>query len=860
MAGNSQTRIVSRKAQRQSTGIPIIGIGASAGGLVKFQRFFSEMPSDSGAAFIVIQHAPPDARSALTQLLQRRTNMEVAPVEDGVAPRPNTGYVSPSDKQLALIDGTFQLMEPRGPHATWLPINFAFRCLAEEMGRRAIGVILSGSGSDGTEGIKAIHRQGGIVLAEDPDLAEQAGMPQSAIDTGLVDHVLPADQMPSRIIQLLHHPYLSQQATKVDERADDTLQKILVLIRHELGTDFSQYKRSTIQRRVQRRMSINHLESLPEYFEYLVRNTQEVRALFRDFLIGATSFFRDQSSLEGVKQEVFPEILGSKSPSEMVRIWNVGCSTGEEAYSLAMLLAEHQEQAGSKPLNVRIFASDIDEEAIEKAREGLYPGSIVSDVGRHRLARFFVTEQRLYRVKKEIRDMLVFCVHNVAKDPPFSKIDLICCRNLLIYFTTELQRKVLETLHYALNPTGFLFLGASESIGGVPQLFSPVNPEVNLFKRREASRSSVPFETSSFPIRRRDPAINPQPTGSSFSIKEERLKELLLENIVTACVIVNERNEIVYTYGKATKFFGIQPGRADLNIINMAPQGLRAELVSGLEKAREEHRTVQTRNVPLHRIEDRPVAIDLKIVPVDKTKELHGLAMVFCDLTEDQVAPEESEGLGVTAEGKTGGELQQELESTRDRLRATVEDLETSNEELQSSNEELQSTNQELETSQEELRSTNEELSTVNAEYQEKLEELNRVKSDVENLLESTDVACIVLDEDLHVKRFTPQAHQMIRLINADIGRPVTQIASNLHYEKLEADSREVLRTLSTLERELEMKSGAWVLLRIMPYRTAENIIEGVVIVFIDISKRKNIEQELEQAREEIKRLKGETK
>ncbi|MDD5037208.1 MAG: chemotaxis protein CheB [Methylococcaceae bacterium] len=843
---------------------PIVGIGASAGGLAAFEAFFSGMPAntDPGMAFVLVQHLAPDHKSILSDLLKRYTRMQVFEVEDGMAVQPNCTYIIPPNRDMALLNGSLQLLEPSAPRGQRLPIDFFFRSLAQDQKERAICIVLSGTGSDGTLGVRSIKGEGGMVMAQAPETTEYDGMPRSAIATGLVDFVLsPADMM-TQLINFAQQAFGKAQhpASLPASNADDALKKIFVLLRAQTSHDFSQYKRNTIIRRVERRMAVHQIARLDEYVRYCQQIPAEIHALFRDLLIGVTQFFRDPNEFKALSEQVVPRLFAGKPAGTLIRIWVPGCSTGEEAYSLAILLQE-QLEVSKKSAKVQIFATDIDSNAIETARSGLYPASIAADLTPERLARFFSREAdgSSYRIHKGIRDLLVFSDQDVIKDPPFSKLDLISCRNLLIYLGSDLHKKLIPLFHYALNPGGFLFLGTSETVGEFADLFATLDRKAKLYQRKEEVRGAYRSVTGKFiaphPLTHQHPE---RKVASEIKIPLRELTErALLQHFKAVGVLVNERGDILYLQGRTGHYLEPAPGEAGMNILKMAREGLRPALTAALHKATAQLQPVLQSGLQV-KTNGGFSAVDLTVKSVAASAAMADEPHLFLVILEEASIPCEEGSENAAHPTPIDGEhaatidaritaLQQELRAKDEYLQSSVEELETSNEELksaneemQSVNEELQSTNEELETSKEELQSVNEELATVNNELQSKMADLARANNDMSNLLASTDIGTIFVDHQLLIQRYTPAVTQIINLILTDVGRPVGHIVSNLvGYDSLVEDVKTVLDRLVSKEIEVQTQAGAWFLLRIRPYRTVENVIEGAVITFVDISELK---------------------
>jgi two-component system CheB/CheR fusion protein len=862
-------------------GFPIVGIGASAGGLAAFEAFFSAMPADTdpGMAFVLVQHLAPDHKSILTELVRRYTRMQVYEVENGMAVRPNCTYIIPPNRDMAFLNGALQLFEQTAPRGMRLPIDFFFRSLAQDQRERAICIVLSGTGSDGTLGVRAIKGEGGMVMVQNPESTEYDGMPRSAIATGLTDYILPPAEMPAQLIAYVAHAFGKgyRSVSTPDPKAEDTLKKICVLIRSQTGHDFSLYKQNTMVRRVERRMAVHQIERLDGYVRYLQQNPAEVESLFRDILIGVTNFFRDPEAFMALEEKIIPQLFTGKPAGAAIRVWSPGCSTGEEAYSIAILLQERMTTL-KQTFKVQVFATDIDSRAIEQARTGVYPASIATDVSPERLALFFSREPDggVYHIRKGIRDLLVFSEQDVIKDPPFSRLDLISCRNLLIYMGGELQKKLIPLFHYALKPDGALFLGTSETIGEFVDLFAPLDRKWKLYQSKAETQGVHRPAMGKFipPLTKGGAA--PLPSKAERVETKVPLRELaeqaLLEQYTPASVVVNERGDILYIHGRTGRYLEPAPGDAGMNIIKMARQGLRRELTNALHKAAVRKEPVRYPDLRVKTNGDL-TTVNLMVRPMAAGPDATAAPGLFLVSFEDvsaalPVRPGQAERTGVgAADLPTDRDvrvavLEQELRAKEEYLQTTIEEMETSNEELKSSNEEmqsvneeLQSTNEELETSKEELQSVNEELATVNAELQQKVSELSRVNNDMNNLLAGTGVGTVFVDYQLRIRRFTPAATHVINLILTDVGRPVGHIVSNLaSYDRLLEDVQAVLDTLIPKEVEVQTRAGDWFLLRIRPYRTLENVIEGAVLTFFEITEMKKAREALREV-ETLRRL-----
>lgn len=820
---------------------PVIGIGASAGGLASFTRFISGIPLHSNLAFLLVQHLDPAHPSLLASLLQTHTMLSVVQVEDGMRLAPNTIYVIPPNADMAVLHGTLRLMEPTEKKGQRLPIDFLFRSLAADQREKAIGIILSGNGTDGTLGLKAIKEQGGMVMVEEPTSAEYPGMPNSALATGLVDYVLPIEAMPTQLLSYIQHMMVpGSHMEGLALKAGELMQKVCIVLRAETGHDFSMYKDSTFTRRLERRMVVHEITDPARYLRLLQNSPEEVDTLFRELLIGVTSFFRDPEAFEALDKYVIPRLFENRLPDRAIRVWVAGCSTGEEAYTIGMLIRQQMDLTGQE-YDVQIFATDIDERAIAKARQGLYPPNIEADVPAYYLRRFFTRDGQNYQIVKQIRDMMVFAVHSVIKDPPFSKIDLLSFRNVQIYFEASLQKLILPAMHYALNPGGFLFLGTSETLGEFDFLFKAIDRKSKLFERDVsglARLSLTPPLAASVLDRQHPPTAVQEKKRSLRDLIEKRL----LANHTPPAVVVNAAGEIVYFHNRTGSFLEPPSGDPGHRVTEMARDGLRVPLRSALHRAIREKQEIVVPNVRVL-IEGNTQIITLRVTPIDWPQELQGL---FTILFEPMQIPNDLQRLGATAfdgdRDQRVAELELELQNTQEYLQSTIQELEAANEELkstneeyQSANEELQSTNEELETAKEELQSVNEEMVTVNSELQIKNEGLAQINADLNNLLANVDVAIIFLDQHLNIQRFNPAATQFINLLPTDIGRPLTHLASNLAYDDLFSDIQAVLDTLEARDEKVHLRDGSSYLMRIRPYRTATNAIDGVILIFMDI-------------------------
>src|SRR5271157_224922 len=841
---------------------PLVGIGASAGGIGALERFFENVPADSGMAFVILMHLDPTRDSIVASMVKKNAKIDVQDITDAALVEPNNAYMLPPNKNVRLEDGKLFLEKPDAPRGLRLPIDHFFRSLAKAQGEEAIGIVLSGTGTDGTLGLKEIKAHGGIVMVQDPNTTEYSGMPQSAIASISVDYVSSPEQLPGMLVSYVAN---NANGTKLKseysiEEMDGLLNQINDLIRDHLGREFSVYKKSTIVRRIERRMALNQINTLDEYVSFLKDYPLEIESLFNEVLIGVTHFFRDEDAFNALEEKVVSVLLKDRGEEDPIRVWVTGCSSGEEAYSIAMLLADGINQSGQR-IKVQIYASDIDNRAIEKARKGVYPENILAELSPDKIEKYFIKEENVYRVKKSIRGMIVFAQQDTLSDPPFSNIDLISCRNLLIYLRPEIQKRLIELFHYSLKAEGFLFLGTAESITSFNELYDEIDRKQKIFRKKLGGHYHAGFPgqypaISDFSFR---PEIL-KPSGKKVSSYRELVENIILDNYSPSAAIVNSNHEILYIQGRTGKYLEPAEGAASMNILDMAREGLKIPIATAIRNSIATNETIRSENIRVKTNGDW-TRLNLIVQPFTEPEALRGLFLiVFEERKSEQDESGTETGLEVPhdLDQDRFNQLETELKSTKQYLQTTIEELQTSNEELkstneelQSSNEELKSTNEELQTSKEELQSLNEELVTVNNELESKMDQLSEINDDLNNLISSTDIATIFIDTCLNIKRFTPKSQFLFNLIKTDIGRPLHHIASNFEDADFIHDIHAVIETLAPVEKDIKLKDeSAWYTMRIVPYRTEDNKIDGVVVTFVDITERKKIGDELLESRE----------
>lgn len=826
----------------------VVGIGASAGGLTELSEFFEHAAVDSGLAYLVVQHLDPSKPSLLPGLLQRTTSMKVCQARHNQVIRPNQVYVIPPKREMSVSEGKLQLAKSTEVGGLRLPVNVLFSSMTKAYGKNSIAVVLSGMGSDGTLGMLAIKEKGGHTLAQLPESAQYGSMPQSAITSACVDIVDISQRLPGRILELLNKKGISKRLPE-NKRPDDTGSQntIIQLLRSQTGHDFSLYKTSTLLRRIERRISVHRLQGMKNYCAYLKQNPAEIDLLFKELLIGVTSFFRDPAVWECLETVALPDLLQTLSPGHRIRIWCAACSTGEEAYSLAMVLTELiEQQATDRHFELQIFASDISPDAISVARRGKYPLSISEQIPKTRLDRFFTQREGYYFVNQSLRDKVLFAQHDLARDPPFTKLDLLVCRNLLIYFDPLLQQRLLPLFHYSLRPHGLMVLGSSETIGNTGHLFAAVHGKLRIYSRRSniALNSAASLLNALPPIHISTREVDVSKFTPSNQASPQSLQaaadHVLLQVYAPAAVVVNGDSDIVYISGRTGKYLEPAAGKANWNFHAMVRDGLRAPLYNALTKANTQDHVVELQGLQVEPGSQSSLIVNVTVQKLLEPAALRGMFMiVFRDAGVAQDPHRAVEYASDDVGRDVLDELRRQQEENhrlREENRISQEELQSSNEELQSTNEELQSTNEELTTSKEEMQSMNEELQTINAELQAKLDDLALAQSDMQNLLNSTEIAILFLDCRLNVRRYTERAAKIISLRESDVGRPLSDLSSILNYPELNADATQTLRTLAYSEKEISGSDGRNYSVRIMPYKRLDNVIDGVVITLMGIT------------------------
>jgi two-component system CheB/CheR fusion protein len=843
------------------TDFPIVGIGASAGGLEALELFFGNMPDNSGIAFVVIQHLDPNHVGIMPELLQSITPMKVLQASDQLKVKPNYVYVIPPNKSLSILNGLLQLFDPVESRGLRLPVDIFLRSLAEDKQEKSIGIILSGMGSDGSKGIKAIKENNGVVLVQDPESAKFDSMPRCATEAVTADIIAPAEELPAKLLSYLKYIPVIKTEPEMEDKIKSNLEKIIILLREQSGHDFSLYKKNTLFRRIERRKGVHQIDNIQNYVRFLQENPKEVEILFKELLIGVTSFFRDPAVWKMLKDNILPDLINKLPQGYSMRAWVTACSTGEEAYSIAIIFKEVIEKIKKhKNITLQIFATDLDNEAIEKARKGFFSKNITADVSQERLGRFFYPEGDGYRINNAIREMVVFAPQNIIKDPPFTKLNILSCRNMLIYMEPELQKKLITLFNYSLISGGIMLLGTAETLGTQTEGFTEIDNRLKIYMR---SAKAAPPELIDFPssyYHKTAPAERKTAQKTDDNI-QTIADQILIQRFAPASVLVNDKGDIIYITGRTGKYLEPVAGKANWNIHAMAREGLRHELPGAFRKAMQDFNPIVLRSIRIG-TNGGTQFVDVTIQRIDSPDTVRGMVMVVFN---DVPALVEHEILNVkTGKGKTTGRIKElviklqrsaeDLQSTREEMQTSQEEIKSTNEELQSTNEELQSSNEELSTSKEEMQSLNEELQTVNIELQSKVSEYVRTNDDMKNLLNSTEIATLFLDKDLNIRRFTDQVTKIMKLRKGDIGRPFTELVSDLQYPEIDNHAREVIKNLVSVEKAISTHNEMWFNVRIMPYRTLDDRIDGLVITFSDITISKKLELELKEAIELLKK------
>ncbi|HAN77016.1 MAG TPA: chemotaxis protein CheR [Bacteroidales bacterium] len=844
----------------------VVGIGASAGGLEAIETFFTKVPADSGLAFVIVQHLSPDYKSLMPEILNKRTNLNVLTAEDGMLVEPNNIYLIPRKMNMKIFHSKLQLTEKVTINVLNLPIDIFLHSLAEDFEDKAIAVILSGTGSDGSRGIRVIKENGGIIFAQDPDSAKFDGMPKSAVTTGTVDFILPPQEIPEKIISYVKHPFIQAKDKYSDLTSvpDDYMAKINLLLKENFGLDFTYYKESTISRRIERRLSINQIDNLKDYITYLFSSKNEQKTLYNELLIGVTKFFRDTEAFQIVEKEIIPAIFASKTATDEIRVWVTACSTGEEAYSIAILFKEYM-LANELENEIKIFATDVDRNATEYAGQGIYSASIMADVSPERLKRFFTPMGDSFRITEEIRAMLVFANHNLIKDPPFNKIDFLSCRNLLIYFQTALQQKVLSFFNFALSKTGYLFLGSSETIGEMEHFYETVNLKWKFFKSKRSGKLPIETLVPKFPsgLLHTSPVRKPVYTlKTSVADMASIFADKILEDNAPETVIVNENYEIINSFGDPNKYLVFPRTKSitegfEYVVTKMVPSNLKLTFSIAINKALKTLQEVVHHNVKYQKNEKETYIVDLRFVPLQHN-DLNDKFVIIYFIQKPELT-------GIPAEVKTFEEidtqaqqrifdLENELKHTKENLQASIEELETTNEELQSTNEELISSNEELQSTNEELQSVNEELYTVNTEFQVKNHDLMVANNDMENLLQNSEVSIVFLDIDLKIRKFTENTTEIFNLKKSDIGRPILDLTHHIKDTYLLPKVQRVLKNHEVISKTVQVKDK-WFRMKVLPYLTQKGYLDGVVLSFIDITEFFQVQTELKISEEKFRLL-----
>ncbi|MEZ4825500.1 MAG: chemotaxis protein CheB [Bacteroidia bacterium] len=821
----------------------IVGIGTSAGGLEALQLLFDNIPQSDKLAYVIVQHLAPDYKSLMVELLSKHTHMKIKQIDDGMQVLPNSVYVMPPKTNLIINKGRLFLKQKDPLLNINFPIDIFFHSLGEDQGERAIGVVLSGTGTDGTRGIKTIKEYGGIVMVQEPNSAKFNGMPLSAISTQLADFVLNPPQIAHQLSETVQKPaQVKIDAVSQEPFEAEIFRRIINLIKDKTGIDFILYKRSTIYRRISRRMKINGFESLESYYSDLLENRKEVQTLQQDLLIGVTQFFRDPEAFEILEKSVIPELFKNKPARETIRIWTPGCSTGEEAYSILMLLEDYK--ARHKLTHpVKIFATDIDVKALEIAGNGIYPVNISADVKKSFLYEYFVQKDQSYHVSQNLRNQVVFARHNIFSDPPFNRVDMIVCRNLMIYLESSLQEKIMTIFRFALNRGGFLFLGPSESVGDIAEIMEPVNKRWKIYKHISDPQAVMPdlLSAHSPAYLHVTPASLHNPLGNSAKKRFQphwidQFKDSLVEFYAPKCVFINEEFDVLYLAGGITKYVRLPEKALSLNFLKMVDKDLVIPLSTAIRKATKTNEPVRYNNIQFKYNETDSFVCDLNVIPLPHLNRVEKILLISFIEHNDTLPREDTELFEINDAVKDRlNYLEQQLKDTRENLQATIEELETSNEELQASNEELMAANEELQSTNEELQSVNEELHSVNAEFQEKILHLSELSNDMDNMMRASEIGTIFLDADMRIRKFTPAIQEYFNLLPQDVGRPITHFNTDLGINDILKKADQVLLKGLSFEEDIEIEDKGRYYMRMLPYRTDDKEIRGMVITFVNI-------------------------
>jgi len=847
---------------QSSSPLCYVGIGASAGGLEALEQFFSNTPATTEMGYIVVQHLSPDYKSMMVELLQRYTEMRVLRSEDGQLVEKNCVYLIPPGKNLTIRNGILKLSEQDTIRGLNLPIDIFFRSLATDQQNKAIGIILSGTGSDGSLGVKAIKNLGGLVLAQDVRTAKFDGMPKSAIAATNVDFILPPALMANELIRYAGR-VISSTTIFEDEKDsinEHSIGNILEILKNQIGVDFNHYKSNTLIRRIERRMSINHIDSIPDYIDFLLQSAHEVKILYKEMLIGVTQFFRDEEAFLKLKEDIIPKILNrALAEKSQIRIWSVGCSSGEEAYSLAILFKEYMRAENINNIELKIFATDLDKSAIEQASSGIYPPGISTFVTQERLSQFFIEKENgNYQIIDAIRRLVVFAPHNIIKDPPFSKIDLLVCRNLLIYFKAEVQKKVLSLFQFSLRENSYMFLGSSESIGELTDVFKPISTKWKIYTFNSQSRSLLVKDfliSNSKSIRNYRIPAETLLHKETEKVASENIYDVLLEATLPPSVLIDAQFNIIQIFNNINDYITIPSGKLSLNLLKLVKHDLAVLLGNLLHMLRKEKTEVNYKNFRLNDDGEKLITISAKRLVINKFNDIYILVSFNQEVPGTQTSQHFIDEDVNEQYHQRLQELEQELKIREESLQTTLEEMETSNEELQATNEELIASNEELQSTNEELQSLNEELYTVNTEFHQKIEELTSLNNDINNLLKNTRIGTLFLDNHLHIRKFTEGVARFINLMDIDVGRPISHISHTSNYPDFIADIIQVQETLIAKEKELLDDAGHWHLIRILPFRTPENNVDGVIITIIDITNQKKAQQDLLRERDLFNRI-----